>query len=257
MKISTTKTKPNAWIRHLQRAGVLVFWITLWWIVSAIVGKSVLLPSPWQVACVLAKLCLSGSFWLSILYTLVRILIGYALGCVCGVLAAAICFRFRAADLLLAPLFSVIRAVPVASFIILALVWMGRSAVPGFISFLMVLPIIAGNVRTALHCVNHELWEVTVLYRLSLKKKIYCLYAPSVLPYFRSAARTSLGLAWKAGVAAEVLCSLPQSIGGKIYESKLYLETDALFAWTVTVILISLLIEKLLFHANGKEDTSV
>ena len=69
---------------------------------------------------------------------------------------------------------------------------------------------------------------------------------PTVLPYFRSALTSALGLGWKAGIAAEVLTVPQRSIGKMIYESKLYLESTSLFAWTLTVILLSLLIERIL-----------
>ena len=259
MKKSTTRTDPFRSSLPLRICTALLFWGALWWIASLIVDKEVLLPSPAAVIRVFTVLLQSGDFWLSILLSLLRILLGYFCGCILGVLTAALCFRSALADTLVAPLLSVIRAAPVASFIILALVWIERGLVPAFIAFLMVLPIIAGNVQTALRHVDKELLEVAALYRFDFLKTIRYVYLPAVRPYFRSGARTSLGLAWKAGVAAEVLCSLSASIGGNIYESKLYLETDALFAWTLTVILISILIEKLLFLPTpphqGKEKT--
>ena len=65
------------------------------------------------------------------------------------------------------------------------------------------------------------------------------------MPHFRSACRAALGMAWKAGIAAEII-SMPRGvIGTMIGESKLYIETVDTFAWTLTVILLSLAIEAL------------
>ena len=215
-----------------------------------------MLPSPPAVFHVLCSLCLQGEFWLSIVSSLLRVLLGYAAGCAVGILIASLCCVSRIADTILSPLMSVVRAVPVASFIILALVWLERGLVPAFIALLMVLPVIVGNVRTGIEHTDPALIETAQIFRFSKATRIRYLYFPSALPYFLSGARTSLGLAWKAGVAAEVLCSLSVSIGGNIYESKLYLETDALFAWTITVILISILIEKILFRFTTRKKTS-
>ena len=115
----------------------------------------------------------------------------------------------------------------------------------------MVLPIVAGNVLTGLRAADKDLLEVCKLYRFSFGKTVRTLYLPALMPYFLTAARTSLGLSWKAGIAAEVLCSLSASIGGQIYEAKVYLETPSLFAWTITVIFLSMLIESLIFKLPG------
>ena len=238
-------------VSHLKRAArallVLTFWLLVWTALSYAVDKEVLLPSPLSVLRTLTSLFILPSYWASIGASLIRILIGYIAGCAVALLLSVLCFRFSVADALLSPVLSVVRAVPIASFIILALVWIGRDRIPSFSAFLMVLPIVTGNTVTGLRAADPELREVCQLYRLGVLKTARLLYIPAARPHFLSAARTSLGMAWKAGIAAEVLCSLSASIGGQIYESKLYLETSALFAWTITVICISMLIEKLLF----------
>ena len=166
-------------------------------------------------------------------------------------------YRLRVIDALFSPVLSMIRSVPVASFIILALVWIGRENIPTFISFLMVFPVVSSNIKAGFASVDRELAEVAMVYRFSRRKRAELLYKPAVLPYLITSAHVTLGLAWKAGVAAEVLASLSRSIGGNIYTSKVQLETDALFAWTITVILISILFEflltRLMSRLNPKE----
>jgi len=244
MKTFSTRNNLPNFIRSII---ILIFWIGIWWISAVIVDRKVLLPSPPDVFSVLCDLLITLEFWGAVSASLLRVFLGYFVGCISGAILAALCFYSRTAEALFSPALSVIRTVPVASFIILALVWIGRQSVPVFIAFLMVLPIIMGNVRAGFTCADHDLYEVTQLYNFGFVKRFFYLYLPSVIPHFLSGARTSLGLAWKAGIAAEVLCSLSFSIGGKIYESKLYLETETLFAWTLTVIVISVVMEKLLF----------
>ncbi len=251
MKTSITPTDSPKLFRFLRGLAAFLFWIGVWAVLAAVVDKEVLLPSPRDVARVLGSLLMLPSYWGSIAASLGRILLGFVIGCVAAVLLSVLCFRFSIADALISPVLSVIRAVPVASFIILALVWIGRSGVPTFSAFLMVLPIFTGNIIAGLKAADPSLREVCVIYHFRLFKKVRLLYLPAVRPYFLSAARTSLGMAWKAGIAAEVLCSLSSSIGGQIYDAKVYLETASLFAWTITVICISMLIEKLLFRLPG------
>ncbi len=238
--------------RFLKGVAAFLFWLMIWTGAALIVAQPVLLPTPLAVVKKLVVFVTTGEYWLTILFSCLRIFIGYSLGCLFGCLTAFLCSRSIVAESLISPFLSVIRTVPVASFIILALVWIGRESVPVFIAFLMVLTVISGNVYEGFRHVDNSLAEVAFIYRFGFWKRMRTLEIPAAAPYFFSAAKTSLGLAWKAGVAAEVLCSLRRSVGGRIYDSKLYLETDSLFAWTITVIVISMTIEKLIFRRIPK-----
>ena len=144
------------------------------------------------------------------------------------------------------PLLTVVRSTPVASFIILALVWIKRDNVAIFIAFLMVLPILWGNVSRGIAECDRDLLEMAHVFRFSKKDMLRKVYLPSVRPYFFAGCSTALGLSWKAGVAAEVL-SLPRhALGSELYYSKIYLETPTLFAVTLVVILLSVVLEFIL-----------
>ena len=224
----------------------LIFWVGVWWIISLIVGREVLIPSPPAVASRLFELIRTTDFHLSVLLSVLRITAGFAAAVILGVITGILCAKISAADALLSPFFSVIKATPVASFIILALVWINKELIPVFISALMVLPVIHGNVKQGITETDAELLEMARIFGLGRRKTLKMIYLPSVLPYLSAGMKTCLGLAWKAGVASEVLCFASYSIGNRLYQAKVYLETADMFAWTVTVILISVIIEKLL-----------
>jgi NitT/TauT family transport system permease protein len=169
---------------------------------------------------------------------------------------AALTAAFRPLEMLLSPLITVIKSTPVASFIILAMLWIEDNTLPVFISFLMVFPVVWANLHTALRAIPQPYHDLARIYRLPLGRRIRRIYAPHSLPYFLSACRSSLGLAWKAGIAAEVLALPALSIGKHLKDSQLYLETTDLFAWTVVVIVLSLALElcaKLLFRRLQKK----
>ena len=138
------------------------------------------------------------------------------------------------------------RATPVASFILLILLWTDRSAVPGVIAGLMVLPVVGSNLCRGIRETDPKLLEQAGALRFSRLKTVRLVYLPSVRPYFLSAVVTSLGLAWKSGVAAEVLCRPAWAVGTQIVQARDYLETPSLFAWTLVILLLSLTLEKLL-----------
>ena len=255
MKTFTTRSKSVP--TGIKWAGAAIFWLTVWQIAAMAVDLEILLPSPIATGKKLLELAGSGAYWVAISVSFLHILIGYTAGCLAGILLGYLTYHSSLVDILISPIMSLIRAVPVASFIILALVWIGRENIPPFIAFLMVVPVVSTSVKTGMESVDHELSEVAQIYRFTRTQRISLLYKPAVLPHLISSTRVTLGLAWKASVAAEVLCSLSLSIGGNIHTSRLVLETDTLFAWTITVILISILFESLLFRVFSRIDTTV
>ena len=228
-----------------------MFWLAVWLLLAHRAGSPLLLPSPWAVMVRLGQLAAQAPFWGTVGVTLLRILCGAAAGILLGVLTALLTSFSPAADALLRPLLTVVKTTPVASFIILLLLWVGRDILPAVIVALMVLPVTWANVCAGIAAIDPQLREMGKVYGFSPLRAFRRLWLPTVLPHFLSACRSALGLGWKAGVAAEVLTVPRQSIGRMLYEAKLDLETADLFAWTVAVILCSLVIEKLLAAGLG------
>ena len=234
-------------VKRIPKAlAVLAFWLLAWSAAAHLVGRELLLPGPVVVLRRLAELCVSAQFWRTTAVSLLRILLGAAAALAGGTVLAVLTSRYGLLRSLFSPLLTIIKSTPVASFIILALVWLGRDILPAFITLLMVLPVVWSNVSTGITETDGKLLEMAKVFRFSPIKKLQVIYIPSVSPYFASACRSALGLGWKAGIAAEVLTVPSVSIGKNLYESKLYLDTPGLFAWTLTVIVCSLIIEKIL-----------
>lgn len=224
-------------------------WVLLWQGIAMMVHLPLLLPSPGETIRAAWQLWQQAAFWHSVLGSLLRIMGGYLLAILAGVLLAALCAGSRVAEALLAPLRTVIRSTPVSSFIILVLLWLRVDTVPFFISFLMVLPILWHGVQEGIRSLDPQLKEMAQVYRLSRPAYWRHVTLPQLLPFFRSAAATGSGIAWKAGIAAEVIARPPLSIGRHLQDAKVYLLTDELFAWTLTVILLSLALERVLTRA--------
>ncbi|NCB50428.1 MAG: ABC transporter permease subunit [Clostridia bacterium] len=251
MTASTTPT-PDKTKKLLKSLGAFVFWMAAWQAAAMIVGKDYVLPSPYVVFKTLLAIGGEGYFWLSALYSLVRIFVGFVFGVTAGTLLAAATLRWEAADAIISPLLRVVRATPVASFIILAILWIGRAQIPGFIAMLMVAPIVWGNITAAAMETDGELLEMAAAYRFGPIKTLKLIYIPSIFPSWRAACLTGIGLAWKAGIAAEVLCLPKTAIGTELYYSKIYFETPELFAWTAVVVILSFILEKSFVRLTGR-----
>ncbi len=225
---------------------ISLFWFLVWEGVSLIIGKPLLFPSPIDVIVKLFELIITKNFIVSCLYSLGRVGLGIVIAIFLGFITALLCSFSNILHEILYPFITVIKSTPVASFIILIWIFVGNSITPVFISALMVFPIVFSNVYQGIKNIDKDLLEVCRVYRINRKKTLKSLYVPSVLPYFQSALLSSIGLGWKAGIAAEVLCTPAKSIGKAIFESKTYIEYVDLFAWTTAVIILSLIFELVL-----------
>jgi len=209
------------------------------------IGQEMLLASPVSVVQRLSRLVLETVFWQSVLFSLWRITAGFLLAVFSGAVLASLAARFRRAEEFLAPAILFIKSTPVASFIILVLIWVSSRNLSVLISYLMVLPIIYTNMLEGIKRTDSKLLEMAGVFNVPAHRRVLYIYVSQVLPFFQSACLAGLGLCWKAGVAAEVIGIPKGSIGEKLYMAKIFFATADLFAWTLTVILISLLFEKL------------
>ncbi len=229
------------------------FWLGAWqlgayWVDRHVDGhgNELLLPYPASVLSALLELLPTPAFWATVGTTLLRVAVGLAAGLLLGTVLAGVTCAWTWWDRLLSPAIRTVRATPVASFILLVLLWTGRNTVPAVISALMVLPVVWENLSRGIRSADPKLLELARAYRFPRWKTLGLIYLPSLRPYFLSALTTSVGLAWKSGVAAEAICWPRPGVGTQIYNTKLYLEIPELFAWTATVVALSLFLEWLL-----------
>lgn len=234
---------------------IAVFWTGVWWLTATLVHQELLIPTPLVVVKTLLSLLPTALFWQSVGMSLVRIVLGFLASLVVGTTLAILTTRLPLIRALFSPLLHIIRAAPVASFIILTLVWINYDVIPAFIAFLMVLPIVWVNVEEGIRRTDKGLLEMTKLYAVSPRRVLTRVYLPSVTPYFLTACVNGLGFAWKSGVAAEIICRPDLAIGNRLQLAKMTLETPEVFAWTAVVIVMSILLEKLLLRLTRKEGT--
>lgn len=237
----------------IKKLLVLIAWMLLWQVLSSLISLPLLLPDPLQTAKAMARLLSEIVFWKSLGKSLLRVMIGFVFAAIIGTLLAITSTRWKWFDQFFSPLKSLIRSTPISSFIILVLLWLSVDIVPIFISFLTVMPIIWQAVQQGILETSNELLQMGQAYSFSPRNKYRYIYLPSVLPFFYTACATGIGFAWKACIAAEVIAKPLFSVGRNLQDSKVYLQTDELFAWTITVIILSLLLETILKHWINKD----
>lgn len=218
-------------------AGLLA--LCVWQLAAVLADNRLLLVGPVQVAGRLWVLVRTSAFWSAVGFTFSRITLGFLLAFCLALALASLSARFSLAEILIHPYMAAVKTVPVASFIVIALLWLSGRRLSVFISFLMVLPVLYSNLLQGIRAADEKLLEMARVFRMGRFSRIRCIYLPALEPYCLSACRSALGLCWKAGVAAEVIGVCTGSVGGMLYDAKVYLEIGDLFAWTMVIVLLS------------------
>lgn len=229
----------------IAKASAVLLALFMWQLLSFLVGSELLLVSPVDVVKRLFTLVGESEFLSTVFFTLSRIAIGFFLGLIAGTFLALLAGRFQIAEILLWPYMITVKSVPVASFVVIALIWFDASGLSSLISFLMVLPIIYTNLLDGIKSVDKKMLQMADVFKMPHLRRLRFIWLPYVKPFLLSGCKISLGLAWKSGVAAELIGYPEGSVGEALYYSKLFLNTADLFAWTVVIVLLSVCFEKL------------
>lgn len=230
---------------------IILFWLMIWQIATWLIHNNIILVGPVDAVTALLHLVPTRNFWLSIAHSFLKISMGFLLAFLSGLVLGSVAYCFSLAQELLSPIISLFKSIPVASFVILALIWVGSKNLAVFIAFLVVFPMIYVNTISGLESTDIKLLEMAQIFHMATYKKIRYIYLPALLPYLLSGCKVAIGMSWKSGIAAEVIGVPKNSIGEQLYMSKIYLDTANLFAWTFVVIVISALFERVFLDALG------
>ncbi|MCR4661299.1 MAG: ABC transporter permease subunit [Clostridia bacterium] len=233
-------------IKISKKLLIVAIWLAIWQAVSAIVNNNFLLAGPYESVVALIDLVKEVVFWRSVLNTTIRVLLGLISGIVIGVLLAYISYKVKIIEEFFTPFMTVLKSIPVVSFIIIVIIWIGNKWMSIIVVFLVLLPIIYSNMLNGFKGISKDMLELSKVYKMTFKNKTKYIYMPALSGYIYSALEISIGMAWKSGVAAETVGQPIQTIGDQIYLSKVYLASPDLFAWTFVTILLSFICEKLI-----------
>ena len=235
-----------------KKTAILLFWLFAWHGAALAIHNPIFLVGPAHTLRALATLAASSDFWSSLWFSFARISLGFSAAFFMGMLTGSLAFIRPLAGDFLSPVIQLMKSVPVASFVILALIWTGSRNLSIFISFLIVYPVIHVNTLSGLTHTDRQLLEMARVFQVPVWKKAVYIYRISLFPYLESGLKTALGMGFKSGIAAEVIGVPEGSIGEGLYMAKIYLSTADLFAWTLTIILLSTLFEKLFLYVLRK-----
>lgn len=230
--------------KYMRKAAIVLFWLIVWQAAAMWTDNPILLVGPAQVLRTFVQNMTQPDFLKTVLYSFARIGLGFFLALCVGLMLGAVGYRFPIAEELLAPVMAALKSIPVASFVVLLLIWFGSAKLSFLISFLIVFPNVYVNTVAGLKSADVKLLEMARVFDMGKVNRFFYIYRPALMPYLNSCLKISLGMSWKSGVAAEVIGLPDFSLGERLYMSKIYLDTAGLFSWTLTIVLISFLFEK-------------
>ncbi|MEG0687477.1 MAG: ABC transporter permease subunit [Hungatella sp.] len=227
-----------------RKAMILLFWLAVWQGIALLIHNRIIFVGPAEMVQSLVHQLPSPGFWQTIAHSFGKISLGFLSAFFLGIVLGSAGYRFPLLQELLEPIILLMKSVPVASFVILALIWIGARQLSILIAFLVVFPMIYINTTAGLAATDPKLLEMAAVFHIPTRKRIRYIYLPALMPYLLSGCKVALGMSWKSGIAAEVIGVPAFSIGEKLYMAKIYLNTADLFAWTFVIILISALFER-------------
>jgi NitT/TauT family transport system permease protein len=225
-----------------QRVLLVALLITAWWLASLRMPAFVL-PGPVKVGAALGSLLHSDTFFEDLGVTLYRVLAGFALAALVGApLGVALGSSPRAARFF-EPLLSIVNTVSSAIWAVFAIIWFGISnATTIFVVFMTAMPLILTNVWQGALTVDDQHIELARSFRMSHVQIMRKIFLPTILPHFFAGARLAFGFGWRVSLVAETIGS-SNGIGYRLRQAADLVQTDQVFAWTVTLVVLMLALE--------------
>lgn len=217
----------------------IVFWISLWTILSHLIDNNILLPNPWEVLRIFFNLVQREVFWISIFNSIVNIGAGFLISILLGIALGIISYFIPILESIIQLPINLISSIPIASITIVLLIWINSSKLSIFIVLFISLPNIYFSSIAGLKSVDKKLLEMSYVFKAKRYNIFKFLYWDGLKGFLIPSITATSGMAWKSGVSGEVLGLVNNSIGENIYYSKLYLNTGELFAWTFMIILLA------------------
>lgn len=246
VKKSKFNKETSMWKVCTERIAAIIVAILLWQLLAMKLDQKLLLATPVDVAKTLGVLVKSQEFYSAVAYSMGRILFGLLIGAAVGTACALLAGRWHFMEVLFWPYFSAMKATPVASIVILCLVWLSSRRLSVFIVFLVVTPVIYTNILAGIKNLDLKMKDMARVFGINGLRRLLYVYLPELKTYIIAAFALATGMAFKAGIAAEVIGTPGGSVGKMLYNAKVYLETPELFAWTLVIIALSVVVEQVI-----------
>ncbi len=224
---------------------IIIFWLGVWEVLSRVISNPILIAGPLDTLKALYEMLSEKKFYLAVRNSFLNITGGIFLGAFIGIFSAALSGAFGIIEDFLSPFIKVLKSIPVVSFVVIVLLWFGNTHLSLEISAVITMPLFYLSYLEGIKCTDKKMLEMAAVFKMSFLSRVRYIYLPSLKGTIKSSLSLAVGMGWRSGAAAEVIGQPMDTLGNGLYRAKIFLETDRLFAWTVVIILMSVLSEKI------------
>ena len=232
----------------MKKSILIILSITIlllaWQLLAMLVRLPDLVPSVPRLLSTLAALFASGSFYQSVMATVLRGTIGMSISLMAAVGVSFLFYKCEWMYELFRPLLAIMRAIPVISFILLALIFLNAESIPLIIAFLTMFPLLTENLTKGIRSRRKELSIMARQFKIGRWNRLTQVTYPQLKPFLYSGLASASGFGWRAIIMGEVLAQCSPGIGGEMKQAQVFIAVPELIAWTVIAILISYLFDR-------------
>ena len=228
-----------------RRFITILILIILWQSMALLVDREILIPLPSHVFTQMFNDLSDPSFYYTVFTTLFRVIKGLALAVSIALIMGVTGGLYPKVADYFSVINDIIKSIPNISYIIIILIWLGSESSVIIVSFFILFPTFYANVLLAMNSLSKDLQDVMKVYPESSYHKLIKVYLPQIYPYLLSALRVGFGLGFKVSVMAEILTQVQIGVGKQLSFDRNMLDMTGIFAWTIWIIIISLLVENI------------
>ncbi len=230
----------------------VLFIILLWTVSSLIIDNSLVLPGISEVILSLKEILSTSTTYLIILLTIVRLILVVLVSLVIAFILAILSYLSDKFESFIKPLFVILKTIPVIAIIVLLLITFGSKTSPYIMTSLVVLPIMYEGLLTSLKNINKELIDDVKTLSNTNWMVLKDFYFPIILNFIMMTLVQSFGIGLKVMVMGEFIAQPNCSIGYILQLERSNLNSSAILAWSVILIILVLLFEILVLKLSER-----
>ncbi|MGI6782085.1 MAG: ABC transporter permease [Acholeplasmataceae bacterium] len=234
-------------MKHYKRqittfAGILFIFI-FWIILSNIIKEEIVLPTVSTTFKTLIDLLKNKNTYFVLLNTIGGLILVVIISFFISLILSLISYKFPGFKNFVQPLLSLFKILPVPAVIIFFLVQFSQTITPYLLTTMIVIPIIYEGLYSSFISIDDDITDEVRTISSTNLKVIFYIYLPLTRVGIITSLLQSIGIGLKVKVMTEFVSNAPNTIGYQLNFAKSWLLMDQVFAWTIILVVVVILLD--------------
>lgn len=238
--------KKGKWVQNFVLSVIAPVVLVIAWAIATNTGaiRTTILPAPQKIVSTFVSLCASGKLWRDMSISILRVLRGFALGAVCGMVIGSLMAFSPTLNRIAGTMVSILRPIPMLAWIPIVILWLGigESSKTAVIFIGSFWPILLNTIH-GIQSTDAKLLEVARILEKKRSVLIFKVYLPSALPSIFTGIRLGISSAWTCVVGAEMIAAT-SGIGYMIHYARELAQPAKVYTGVICIGLVGVLIDK-------------